>query len=183
MVETFKASVENPKWMLAKKAITAESFENSLNKVKAIAYKEKIDWLLDKAKDVSSRWYIYSYPTMVCDSFLKKIFTEKWNPSLNDIYGTYSMYDKYKSVIEWNIKPAKNTFSFTWTPMAWDLLFFLDPKWWCPHVGMFVKNNKNNSIDIYDAIPWHVWYRTISPSEFSGKNVYTFLAFARPFTQ
>gem|GEM_PF-6990207 len=39
-------------------------------------YNDKVQSLLKKTKEVSSRGYVYKYPEMVCDTFIKRIFKE-----------------------------------------------------------------------------------------------------------
>lgn len=123
--------------MLAKKANVLNSATKSIEKVKAIAAKEayenKIDQMLDAAKviDAANPRYTYGLGArqFVCDTFIKYLYRQASDHSLDKLYGTAALYKNFspdkKNVIT---SPSNYSFSVAGTLNPGDLMFFVDDK-------------------------------------------------------
>lgn len=165
MLETFvTSSIENKNIENKNSNTTVFDIEKSIQKLKIIKEKEKIDTLLSYAQEISKKWYQYGYdqsgkdpitkkPIFVCDTLIKYLFRKVWNTSLDNIHGTREMYNYFLPDKKNCIRSQNDSFFLIHGKQLspWDLLFYVEKDGTCWHVALFSKIDEKGVIWIYDA--------------------------------
>lgn len=152
-------------------------------KIENLSNTVKIQVMLDSAKRVSAikpkLTYGLGNGQFVCDTFIKYLFKKSWDESINNLYGTTSLYDHFSPEKTNAITSSANSLTVTGKSLEpGDLMFFTDVKDVCGHMGMFSrKDSTTGDIYIYDASSGYgVSERKLRPNElrspFSYRNIY-----------